>query len=90
MVHVIKNDPLYGAEGSFIPLRPKNKVEILTRMGKWAFEILAIYFLRLQKGPRQSDFFQRLRMLPMSSLKIMSKKALRGARKEIIYRLDFV
>ena len=49
---------LYGAKGSFVILRPKNKVKLLTQsaenricMGKWAFEILVIYFLENEKAP---------------------------------------
>ena len=54
---------LCSARGSFHPLRPNFTIKLPTQtvekwvcMGKRAFEILAILFLRLQKGPRRSDF----------------------------------
>ena len=45
----------YGARGSFVLLRPKNRGKLLTQsaenricmcMGKWAFENVAILFLK--------------------------------------------
>ena len=54
---------LYGAEGSFVLPRPKKKVKPLTQspenricMGKWPVPHGAVLSLRLQKGPRRSDF----------------------------------
>ena len=54
---------LYGAVGSFVLLRLKNRVKLLTQsaenricMGKWAFEILAILFLKDEKAPDNRTF----------------------------------
>ena len=86
----------YTALGLFVlsSLRPKNKVKLSTQsaenwicMRKWAFEVLVILFLRIQKGP-DVQIFQGLRLLstnaapkknrPESSLrdkeKILSQK----------------
>ena len=54
---------LYGDRGSFHLLRPKKTIKRVTQsakkwicMGKWAIPTGGILFLRLQKGPRCSDF----------------------------------
>ena len=63
MVSAIEMSHLNGARGSFYVLRPKNTIEFLTQsaekwvcMGERAVPCGAILFLRLQKGPRRSDF----------------------------------
>ena len=55
---------LYGAKGSFVLLRSKNGVNILTQsaenricMGKWAFEIVAELFLKNKKASDDRTFF---------------------------------
>ena len=54
---------LYDAWYSIVLLRPKKKVKLLTQsaemwicMGKWAFENLAIYFLRNKKSTGNRTF----------------------------------
>ena len=54
---------LYGALYSIVLLRPKNRLKLLTQsaenricMGKWAFEILAILFLKDEKAPDNRTF----------------------------------
>ena len=54
---------MYGARGSFHVLRPKNTIKHVTQsaeklicMGKLAFEISAIYFLRNKKAPDDRTF----------------------------------
>ena len=54
---------LYSAEGSFVLLRPNSTVKLLTQsaenwicLGKWAFEILANYFLESEKTPDDQTF----------------------------------
>ena len=54
---------LYDAQYSFVLLRPKIEVKLSTQsadkwicMGKWPVPNGGILFLRLQKGPRRSDF----------------------------------
>ena len=51
-------------------------------MGKWAYKNLANIFLRLQKGPRWSDFSGDPHATN-AALKELSKKALRGTKKKI-------
>ena len=55
---------LYGAVGSFLLLRPKNRVKLLAQsaenwicMEKWTFEILAVLFLKDEKAPDNRTFF---------------------------------
>ena len=81
---------MYGSRRSFRVLRPKITIELLTQsaekwscMGKWAVPCGAILFLRLQKGPRCSDFSTDLACYQCGSWKRLSKKALRGAKKKI-------
>ena len=50
-------------------------------MGKWPVPIGGILFLRLQKGPRRSDF-QGVRLLSMPSLKKMSTNGQGGGDKK--------
>ena len=50
-------------------------------MEKWAFESLAKLFLKNEKTP-DVQIFQGLDLLPMPSLKKISKKALLGAKKQ--------
>ena len=54
---------LYSVWCSFVLLRPNNKVKLLTQsaesricMGKWAFEILAILFLKDEKARDNRTF----------------------------------
>ena len=54
---------LYDARYSIVLLRPKNRLKLLTQsaenriyMGKWAFEILAILFLKDEKAPDNRTF----------------------------------
>ena len=54
---------LYGAVGSLVLLRLKNRVKPLTQsaenwicMGKWVFEILASLFLKDEKAPDNRTF----------------------------------
>ena len=54
---------LYTAQYSFVLLRSKNKVKLPTQtaekwmcMGKWAFEKVAIYFLRNKNAPDDRTF----------------------------------
>ena len=54
---------LYAAQYSFVLLRPKVEVKLSTQsadkwicMGKWAFEILVIYFLRNKKAADNRTF----------------------------------
>ena len=54
---------LYDAQYSFVLLRLKNEVKLLTQraakwicMGKWEFEILAILFLKDEKAPDNRTF----------------------------------
>ena len=69
MVSVIEMTHLYGVLGSFVLLRPKNRVKLLTQsaenricMGKWAFESLAELFLKNEKTP-DVQIFQGLGLL---------------------------
>ena len=55
----------YTAWHSFVLLRPKNKVKLLTQsgenricMGKWAFEIL-VFFLENEKTPDDWNFLSK-------------------------------
>ena len=55
--------PLYAAQYSFVLLRPKIEVKLSMQsadkwicMGKWAFEILAILFLKDEKAPDNRTF----------------------------------
>ena len=55
---------LYDARYSIVLLRPKNDLKLSTQsaakwicMGKWAFEILAILFLKDEKAPDNRTFF---------------------------------
>jgi len=64
VVSVIEMTHLYGAMGSFVHLRQKNRVKLLTQsaekricMGKWSFEILAILFFKEEKAPKNRTFF---------------------------------
>ena len=57
MVSVKEMTIFYDARGSFWSLRPQNMIKLPTQsaekwicMGKWAFEILAIYFLKKEKA----------------------------------------
>ena len=54
---------LYDARYSIVLLGPKSRVKLLTQtaenricMGKWAFEILAILFLKDEKAPDNRTF----------------------------------
>ena len=58
-----KNGHSYVARGSFVLLRSKNGVNILTQsaenricMGKWAFEILGELFLKNEKASDDRTF----------------------------------
>ena len=63
VVSVIEMTHLYGAVESFVLLRPKTRVKLLPQsvekwicMGKWAFDILAIIFLKDEKAPDNRTF----------------------------------
>ena len=63
VVSVIEMTFLYEAQYSVVLLRQKNEVKPFTQsaakwicMGKWSVPTGGILFLRLQKGPRRSDF----------------------------------
>ena len=54
---------LYDARYSIALLRPKNKVKLLTQTaeklickGKWAWEIVGIFFLKDEKAPDDRTF----------------------------------
>ena len=71
-------------------LRPKNEVKPLTKstemwicMRKWPVPISGILFLRLQKGPRRSDFFRGFVCYQCGPCKKLSKNSLREAKKKI-------
>ena len=64
MASIIEMTFLYDARYSIVLLRPKSRVRLLTQsaenwvyMGKWAFEILAILFLKDEKAPDNRTFF---------------------------------
>ena len=62
---VIKMTFLYDDRYSIVLLGPKNEVKLMTENAakwslsrKWLVPNGGILFLRLQKGPRRSDFFR--------------------------------
>ena len=76
---------LYDARYSVVLLRPKNEVKLLTQsalgqicMRKWPVPSLAELFLRLQKGPRRSDFSEA----PFTTNAIPEKMSTNGRGSE--------
>ena len=71
MVHIIKMPPFpHGARYPIAILSPKNKVKLSTQsaeiwicMGKWAFKMLRIYFLKNEKASDSQTFFTLAQML---------------------------
>ena len=62
----VKMSLVYGSWHSFVLLRPKNKVKLQTQsaevwicMGKWSFEILAIYFPENEKTVDNQNFLSK-------------------------------
>ena len=75
VVSVVEMTYMYGVVGSFVLLRLKDRVKLLTQtaenricMGKLAFESLAKLFLKNEKTP-DVQIFQGVDLLPMPSIK---------------------
>ena len=85
MVSVLEMTNFFGARGSFWSLRPQNTIKLATQsalgeicMGKWPVPSLAELFLRLQKGPRRSDFSEA----PFTTNAIPEKMSTNGRGSE--------
>ena len=86
---------LYDARGLFVLVGSKNGVNLLTQsaekwicMGKRAFEILADLFLNIEKASndRTGPFLPRAYATTVLEQKGFIEKALRGAKKQFLYR----
>ena len=78
---------LYGAKGSFVLLRPKNKVKLLTQSakkdlyGEMGIQNLGRIVFQKREGPRRSDFFTPVGTLPQSwNKKVTPRKLFEGKR----------
>ena len=91
-----KNAPLYDAEGSFVLVRQKNKVELLTQSaekigfvwGNGLFLVRQFYFSGFRRAPGAGvQIFQGLHFLPMLPLRHVEQEGSSRDKERIIYCL---